>query len=323
MPLPCVLTSNGTTITFTAAPNFATLTGGQTITLVLDAGTSTMEIVYLTAYTSGATTGTISRAAEDATNWPAHTHASGTGTWACSPTINDFTAAAIGAAPTASPTFTGTPAAPTNATVTDATTQIATDAFVQNALGTISGQPSNFGYIGWTVDPWVAGTGQNAMTAGYVGLVRFRATQTAAAGHMAYYVSTGGASLTSGQNFLGIYDTGQTTPGTATLLGTTADQSTNFATPGLYTPAIVSPPTLTAGQHYFAAVLCNHTGSLVKLQSTAAGTQNTFVNSGLSGLSLRQAYCTTAAQTTLPASFLTAAIGTTASISPYCILVQT
>ena len=84
-----------TTINFAVAPNFATLTGGQTITLALDAGNPHFEIVYLTAYTAGATTGTVTRAAEDATNWPAVAHpvAAGppaTGTWTCAPTVNDF-----------------------------------------------------------------------------------------------------------------------------------------------------------------------------------------------------------------------------------------
>lgn len=71
------LTSGGTTITFASAPNFATLSGGDYIALALDPGTASFEIVYLTAYTAGATTGTITRAAEDATHWPAVAHASG------------------------------------------------------------------------------------------------------------------------------------------------------------------------------------------------------------------------------------------------------
>lgn len=43
-----------------------------------------------------------------------------------------------GGAPINSPAFTGVPTAPTNATATDATTQIATDAFVQNAIAAAS-----------------------------------------------------------------------------------------------------------------------------------------------------------------------------------------
>jgi lysophospholipase L1-like esterase len=81
--LGAALTNSGTTVTFTSAPNFATLTGQQYIPLFLDAGTGSFEIVYLTAYTSGGTTGTIKRAAEDSTHWPAVAHNSGSGTWAC------------------------------------------------------------------------------------------------------------------------------------------------------------------------------------------------------------------------------------------------
>jgi|SRR5580765_2469605 len=46
-----------------------------------------------------------------------------------------------GAAPLASPTFTGVPAAPTNGSPTDNTTQLATDAFVQSALGSGTANP--------------------------------------------------------------------------------------------------------------------------------------------------------------------------------------
>jgi hypothetical protein len=132
--LGAALTSSGTTITFEVAPNFATLTAGQYIKLCLDEGTSSFEIVYLTAYTAGATTGTITRQAEDSTNWPETTHSLG-GTWVNAPTVADFggggvssvftrTGAVVaesgdytvsevtGAAPIASPTFTGTTTAP-------------------------------------------------------------------------------------------------------------------------------------------------------------------------------------------------------------------
>lgn len=48
--------------------------------------------------------------------------------------ITNLTTDLAAKAPLASPTFTGTPAAPTNGAATDATTQIATNAFVQNAI---------------------------------------------------------------------------------------------------------------------------------------------------------------------------------------------
>jgi len=83
------LTSSGTTITFTVAPNFATIVSPTYIPLTLEPNTANMEIVYLTAYTSGATTGTITRAAEDATLHPAVAHVI-TSTWDHGPTKGDF-----------------------------------------------------------------------------------------------------------------------------------------------------------------------------------------------------------------------------------------
>lgn len=83
------LTNSGTTITFAAAPNFATIVAPDFIVLVLDPGTPNMEVVYLTAYTAAATTGTITRAAEDGTRWPAVAHSVGAA-WSNDPTVADY-----------------------------------------------------------------------------------------------------------------------------------------------------------------------------------------------------------------------------------------
>ena len=81
------LTSSGTTITFATAPNFATISGNF-IPIILEPGTANFEIVYLTAYTAAATTGTITRQAEDSTNWPKVAHSNGVA-WVCAPTLLD------------------------------------------------------------------------------------------------------------------------------------------------------------------------------------------------------------------------------------------
>jgi hypothetical protein len=93
--LGAALTSSGTTITFTSAPDFATITSPDYIPISLDVGTTTYEIVYLTAYTAGATTGTITRAAEASSLWPAVAHNSGSGTWCVAATTLDFPQAAV------------------------------------------------------------------------------------------------------------------------------------------------------------------------------------------------------------------------------------
>lgn len=79
--------SGGSTITFSAVPDFATLTSGQYIPIMLDPGTGTFEIVHMTAYTAGSYSGTILRAQEDSTNWPAVAHPNGS--WVCAPTAFD------------------------------------------------------------------------------------------------------------------------------------------------------------------------------------------------------------------------------------------
>jgi hypothetical protein len=85
------LTATATTITFAAAPSFATIVSPDFIPLVLDppAGPTpnpNFEIVYLTAYTSGATVGTVTRGAEGTTGI-----AHGVGAvWAQAPTLTDL-----------------------------------------------------------------------------------------------------------------------------------------------------------------------------------------------------------------------------------------
>lgn len=84
------LSAGGTTITFEEAPGFATLGSDEyiAISLVDDDATPNYEIVYLTAYTAGATTGTIERAQEG-------TSASAFTTdhlWEHAPTVEDFRA---------------------------------------------------------------------------------------------------------------------------------------------------------------------------------------------------------------------------------------
>lgn len=75
------LTAGGTTITFGAAPGFATLAADEHIPLII--GT---EIVYLTAYTSGATTGTVARG-QEGTSDVTHTNGSA---WQHGPVASDY-----------------------------------------------------------------------------------------------------------------------------------------------------------------------------------------------------------------------------------------
>lgn len=136
--LGAALTNSGTTITFTSAPNFATITSPNYIPLFLDAGTGSFEIVYLTAYTGGATTGTIIRAAEDSTLWPAVAHNATSGTWACAYSKYDFTTSQLTPSVLALSANSATPAIDTdNYTVVHITAQTAAiTSFTTNLTGT-------------------------------------------------------------------------------------------------------------------------------------------------------------------------------------------
>jgi hypothetical protein len=85
--------ASDTSITFTGSPGWATLTGDDYIKLVLDPPTSTnpvpnplFEVVYVTAYTGGDSTGTISRGEGDTTPVAHDINA----TWLNAPTAADF-----------------------------------------------------------------------------------------------------------------------------------------------------------------------------------------------------------------------------------------
>lgn len=92
-PLGAPMASIDTTITFTGSPGWATLTGDDYIKLVLDPPTSTnpvpnplFEIVYVTAYTGGDSTASISRGQEGTTPVAHDINA----TWLVAPTIPDY-----------------------------------------------------------------------------------------------------------------------------------------------------------------------------------------------------------------------------------------
>lgn len=91
------LTATATTITFASAPVFATLVAPNYIPLALDppqgpTPNPSFEIVYLTAYTAGATTGTITRGQEGTTGQAHNVGA----VWAQAVTLLDIQSSPVG-----------------------------------------------------------------------------------------------------------------------------------------------------------------------------------------------------------------------------------
>lgn len=124
------LTSSATSITFAAALTYDGGTSVPTISsdtlplTILDSDGVPSEIVYLTAYTSGGTTGTITRGQESTSGV---SHSAGA-VIVNAPTTHDWDLLA----PLASPALTGTPTAPT-ADPDDNSTTVATTAYVDAA----------------------------------------------------------------------------------------------------------------------------------------------------------------------------------------------
>lgn len=182
---------------------------------------------------------------------------------------------------------------------------LANVATARGNLGVVN-NPGDFAALGWTTDPANTSATIQLAVSGRLYLVRFRCAVGGAVGHVLYYLVTAGATLTSGQSLIGIYDTGQTTGATATLLCQTADQSTNFASGagqvgGAANAAVAftSTPTLTVGQDYFFAVLSVGT-TMPKFIGN--GTVPAFANFGLAGLALRTARDANTGLTGLPST---------------------
>ncbi len=166
--------------------------------------------------------------------------------------------------------------------------------------------PEDFGLLGWTSDPLLA-TSNATPALGAVLLARFRAAKSGLLGRLVYTVTTAGAVLSAGENFVGVYDTGQALAGSATLLGVSADQSANFGVAATYAAAMVTPPAIVAGQDYLAAILANGTTAPTIERASTSGALSLW-NYSLVGLSLRTATAL-AGQTALPATIAAGSIG--------------
>lgn len=84
---PITFSSGGTTTgSWVSSPGFPTIASPNYVAIVVEPNTANEEIVYLTAYTSGGTSGTFTRA-QEGTSGITHTATA----WSHSPTVFDFT----------------------------------------------------------------------------------------------------------------------------------------------------------------------------------------------------------------------------------------
>lgn len=139
-------------------------------------------------------------------------------------------------------------------------------------------RPADMGLIAWNMD-WALVSATNNITPGtvYLHAIWLRSQQLIS--NLVWDLATVTAwTCTSGQCFMALFDSG------GTERGITADQSSNWNSPGYKNPALTSPYLAPAGKYYIA-ILMNGSGTTF----TARGGSGipTFANAGLSGAALR------------------------------------
>ncbi len=157
--------------------------------------------------------------------------------------------------------------------------------------------PSRHGYIEWAFDLMsITTAGGSAMTSGSVHLTKVFAQTGGVVSNIIMVIGSGTASLTSGQNFAGIYDN------TGARIAVTADMTTpwsvNASSAQIITMPLTASVTIQAGRDYFVAMLAN--GATPPLISVGGGNSATIANSGLSNATRK--FSVNGTGTSLPSS---------------------
>jgi hypothetical protein len=169
--------------------------------------------------------------------------------------------------------------------------------------------PSVQGFTAWSYDTETAtASGAAANVSGTVYLHKIFLPANALITNIHIGVQTLGATLTAGQNLLGIYDS------TGTRKGQTADQSAVWTSTGFKTAALTASYTTTAaGFHYIAVLAVGTTPPAFNQVGTAP---SALFNGNTSGATLRHATNGTG-QTSLAAS-LTLSSNTSSAFNVWC-----
>jgi len=166
-------------------------------------------------------------------------------------------------------------------------------------------------FLAWNYDLGVASNG-SAPTTNVVNLIRVNVRQALSVTNVVLASTTAGTSLTSGQNFAGLYNSA------GTLIGTSADQTTAWGTTGLKTAALVGGPFAVAAGFVWVAFVSN-TGSTTPAFFRSASVAAAGLNGGFAAATARWATNGTAttalAGTVTPASNVLAGVGYWAALS--------
>jgi hypothetical protein len=157
-------------------------------------------------------------------------------------------------------------------------------------LGT---SPADSGYLAWNFDPNGApGTGSSPMTtAGQINVQRLYVDRPITATNIYVHVQTAGATLTANSCKAALYNAA------GTLLSTTADWATGWASTGTKAMALGAAQALTVG-YYDVALWYNGTTGPAFVRGSSYG----YITTPQSGAAIRSATANTGITTTAPAT---------------------
>jgi hypothetical protein len=159
--------------------------------------------------------------------------------------------------------------------------------------------PEDYSFISWTFDPAMCNASSGATSSnGVLQLSRIHVPVGTTITNVVLFVTAGGTSLTSGQNFAGLYNA------SGTLLSATADQSGGWTGPGEKIIALTSAQVVAAGD-YYVAFFANGTGTNPAFARAIA--TDSVVNVGLSAANSRFATGAGSLTTAMPGSYGTLA----------------
>lgn len=168
------------------------------------------------------------------------------------------------------------------------------DLFYPTATAPSRFEAYDHNFLCWTYDPAVGMAGLLVPAGGTLNLIKMKLDQAALVSNITMCVVTGGATLTSGQNFAVLYSSA------GALIGQTATQHTAWQSTGLKTMALTAAVTVPAGYCY-AGFWC--VGST--LPNFSRGNQTTAAggNAGLAAPNLRASTADASLTTTAPANY--------------------
>lgn len=174
--------------------------------------------------------------------------------------------------------------------------------------------PSAHGMAGQNMD-WKLAASSTVASPGIIFLARVRATVTKDVTSLYTFIDTlAGSALTTNENFIGIYDSGQASAGNLSLLQSSPDQSTAWGS--LYDQiATITSQQVNQGEDYYIALLSNGTGSpttpaFARGASSGTGTTHSIADIGQTNgvLPLDFAQFATGSQTVLPGTLAIASL---------------